>query len=189
MDTLRISAVLLIASAATVMLAAAIIPPGLYQTPDIDERLQIIEAHRTLWLSGTALFVLYAALTIVGFSLLAYAMWTGGQGWISVLGAIAIVAGTVLGMYFVYLQTIDPRGGYSGAYPTPENLAYWLWLAGALIFGVAFLQSDLPNWLGFVTAGAAAVYSIVFLITGFGAITPWILGFLSLVIGIVLLRQ
>jgi len=189
MDTQRLAGVLLIASFVTLMLSTVVNAPGLYQTQDIEQRLQIIETHRTRWLINQALVVLYAPLTVIAFSLLAYTLRTRGQPWIPVLGAVAIVAGTVAGMYFVYLQTTDPRGGYSGAYPTPENLAYWLWLAGMLLFGVAFLQAGLPGWLGYLTAGAALLYGIAFLITGGGFLTPFLLGLLSLVIGIFLLRQ
>lgn len=186
MDSQRLSAGLLIGAFVTIMLSAFVNAPGLYQTQDIDERLHIIEMHRTRWLTERALVVVGALLLIAGFSLLAYTLRTS---WIPILGAVAIVAGTISGLYFVYLQTVDPRGGYSGAYPTAENLAYWLWLAGTVLFGVAFLQAGLPAWLGYLTAGAAIAYGVVFLITGAGFMTPFLVALLGLVIGIVLLRQ
>jgi hypothetical protein len=92
-------------------------------------------------------------------------------------------------MYFAYLQVTNPCGGYSGAYPIPENLAYWLWLAGMLLFGVAFLLNDIPDWLGYVTTGVAAIYAVVFLLTGAGFMTPFILAAIGLVIGITLLSR
>lgn len=188
MDTQRISAILLIASFLAIGLSTVVNAPGLYQTQDIEERLQIIETHRTRWLANQALAFVGVLLTAVGFTLLASALRKDSGSIVPIFGAIAIAAGSVAMIYFLYLQTTDPRGGYSGAFPTAENLAYWLWLAGTLLFGIAFLQGSLPAWLGYLTAGSAAVYGIVFLITGFGAITPFIVAFLSLVIGIVLLR-
>lgn len=189
MDTQRISGVLLIAGFASIMLSAFINAPGLYQTDDISERLQIIESHRTRWLASEAIVTLGVLLTAIGFALLASFLRNEGGSLVPLLGAVATAAGTLVGLYFVYLQTTDPRGGYSGAYPTAENLAYWLWLAGLLLFGIAFLQTGLPNWLGYLSAGATAIYGVVFLITGAGFLTPFIMALLSLVIGIVLLRQ
>jgi hypothetical protein len=189
MDMQRLAAVLLIADFAAVMLSSMVNAPGLYATQDIDKRLEILKIYRTRWLMERALAVLSALLMIVGFCLLASTLQTTGSAWIPVLGAGAIVVGTIVGMHFVYCQTVDPRGGYSGAYRTAENVAYWLWLAGTLLFGVTFLQADLPAWLGYLAAGAAIVYGIVFLFTRVGFMTPFLVGLLSLVIGIVLLGQ
>ena len=189
MNAERLAAVFLIGSFVSVMFSLLINAPGLYATRDIDRRLQIIETYRRRWLTSQALVVLYFPLTIVGFSLLASLLQSGGKGWIPVLGAVAIALGVLAGTYFVYLQTTDPRGGYSGAYPTPENVAYWLWLAGMVLFGIAFLQASIPAWLGYLTAGIAVLYGLVFLLTGAGFMTPFILALLSLIIAIFLLNQ
>ena len=187
MNPQRLSAILLIAIFVAVIFTTIINAPGLYQTQDINERLQIIETYRTRWLISQTLVVIYSLLTIIGFSLLASTLMTTGRAWIPVLGAAAMVAGTISGLYFLYLQTIDPRGGYSGAYPLPESVTYWLWLAGTLLFGFAFLQVGLPAWLGYVTVGTAIVYGLIFLLTGAGFMTPFLVALLTLVIGIVLL--
>lgn len=71
----------------------------------------------------------------------------------------------------------------------PENLAYWLWLAGMMLFGIAFLQASVPAWLGYHTAGIAVLYGLVFLLAGAGFMTPFILALLSLIIAIFLLNQ
>ncbi|HEY5731895.1 MAG TPA: hypothetical protein VLA72_13965 [Anaerolineales bacterium] len=189
MDTQRLSAIFLIAAFMTIILSTVINAPGLYQTQNIEERLQIIDTYRTRWLVNQALILVYSLFTIAGFLLLASVIGKRVQSQVLTLGAVALIAGTIAGLYFLYLQTTDPRGGYSGAYPIWENLAYWLWLAGIILFGVTFLQARLSAWLGYLTAGVAATYGIVFLITGAGFMTPFILGILQLIIGIVLLRQ
>lgn len=189
MDLRRLSAVLLIAAFVGMFLSSFLNAPGLYQTQDIDERLQIIDAHRGRWLASQAVVTGSALLLAAGFALLAWTLRETGVSWVPVLGGAAIVAGTLSGLYFVYLQTIDPRGGYSGVYPLPENVAYWLWLAGQLLIGVAMLQSGMPAWLGYLTAGAALAYGVVFLLTGAGFMAPFLLALLALAIGIVLLRS
>jgi len=185
----RLSAIFLIAAFTMIILSTVVNAPGLYQTQDIEERLQIIDTYRTRWYINQALVIVYSMFTVAGFLLLVSILRKRGQSQILAIGAVILVAGTIAGLCFVYLQTIDPRGGYSGAYPIWENLAYWLWLTSTLFFGIAFLQASLPTWLGYLTAGAAIAYGIVFLITGAGFMTPFILGILQLVIGIVLLRQ
>ena len=189
MDAQRLSAIFLIAAFMTIILSTIVNAPGLYQTQDIEERLQIIDTYRSRWLVNQALVLVYSIFTIAGFLLLVSILGKRVQSQILTIGAAVLIAGTISGLYFLYLQTVDPRGGYSGAYPIWENLAYWLWLAGALLFGVTFLHAGLPAWLGYLTVGVAIVYGIIFLTTGAGFMMPFILGFLQLVIGIVLLGQ
>jgi hypothetical protein len=163
--------------------------PGLYATKDIEDRLRIVEANRTRWLVNEVFVFVFGILTIAGFALLATAIHTDGQDWIPALAAAAIVVGTGSGMYFAYLQITDPRGAYSGKYPIPENLAYWLWLAAMALCGAAFLLSDFPDWLGYATAAVSAAYAVAFLITGAGFMTTFILALFSLVAAITLLGR
>jgi len=53
--------------------------PGLYQTQDIEERLQIIDTYRTRWLVNQALVLPYSTFTIAGFLLLVSILWTHVQ--------------------------------------------------------------------------------------------------------------
>jgi hypothetical protein len=78
---------------------------------------------------------------------------------------------------------------YEGAYSAMQTLYYSLSLGGLLLFGVAILQASLPAWLGYLTAGAALIYGAVFLVTGSGFATPFLISILSLVIAIILLLQ
>lgn len=188
MNVNRAAAVLLIVAAIAILASSAVNAPGLYQTQDIDERMEIIQTYRTRWLATQAMVAAFGLLLVVGFVLLALNLRAAGGNWLPMLGGVAITVGTISALYFIYLQTIDPRGGYSGQYPRPEELTYWLWLAGQLLFGIAILQADLPSWLGYLTAGAALAYAIVFFVTGAGFMTPFLLAIISVVIGIVLLR-
>lgn len=188
MKTQSLAAVLLIAAAVAMFLSSFVNAPGLYQTEDIEERLEIIEANRTRWLVNQVIVVAGALLLVGGFGVLAGALRPTAGRWLPILGAAAFTAGTLSGLYFVYLQTVDPRGGYSGTYPLPENMAYWFWLAGTVLIGVALLSSSLPRWLGYLTAGAGALYGILYLVTGAGFMAPFLISLLGLVIGIVLLR-
>jgi len=189
MDTQRLSAILLIAGFAVLIVASLLGPQGLYQTSDPTERVQIIEDNLTRWKITQSLTGLSLLLTAVGFTVLASRLRTVGKAWVPTLGAAVLVVGAISGALFLYRQTTDPLSGYEGAYSGMQTLYYWLTLVGLLLFGVSFLQSGLPAWLGYVTAGAALVYGLVFLVSGAGFLTPFLAALLSLVIAIILLRQ
>ncbi len=189
MDTQRLSAILLIAGFAVLLLGFPFGLRGIYQTKDPAERVQIIEENKTRWNISQLSIGLGFLLIAVGFALLAVHLRTAANAWIPALGAAAMVVGTISGVLFTYRLTTDPLSVYQGAYSGMETLNYWLSLAGLLLFGVAFLQAGLPAWLGYLTAGAALAYGIVFLVSGAGWLTPGVVAILGLVIGIVLLRQ
>jgi hypothetical protein len=189
MDTQRLSAILIISGSAVMILGFPFGLPGIYQTQDLDERVQIIEEHKTRWYISQSLIAISALLTAVGFAVLASHMRTEANAWIPALGAAALVIAATSGEYFLYRQTTDPLSTYAGQYSGFETLYYWLSVAGLLLFGVTFLQAGLPAWLGYVTAGGTIVYGIIFFVSGIGFVTPGLVVILSLVIGIALLRQ
>ena len=189
MDAQRLSAVLLIAGFAVLLLGFPFGVPGLYQTTGAAERVQLIEKHKTRFKVTQVSLALGFLLTTVGFVVLASELRKVGNAWIPTLGAAALVVGVILGEYFIYRQTTDPLRAYAGQYSAFETLYYWLTLAGLLLFGVAFLQAGLPAWLGYLTAGAALIYGVVFLVTGSGFLTPGFVTLVGLVTAIVLLWQ
>lgn len=189
MDTQRLSAILLIAGFAVLMVASLFGPQRIYQTADPAERVQIIEEDLNGWNITQSLTGISILLTAVGFAVLASRLRTLGNAWVPILGAAALVVGAISGALFLYRQTTDPLSAFEGAYSGMQTLYYWLTLAGLLLFGVSFLGSGLPAWLGYVTAGTALVYGIVFLVTDAGFLTPFLVSLISLVIAIILLRQ
>ncbi len=192
MDTQRLSAFLLIAGFAALVLSFLLGPPGMSQTynpPDPDRRIELIEQYKTRWNISQSLIGLSLLLTTAGFFVLNTLLYKLANAWVPTLGASAFIFGIILGALFIYRQTKDPLSIYEGAYSIYQTLYYWLSLVGLLFFGVAFLQAGLPAWLGYLTAGAALVYGAVFLVTGSGFATPFLTSLLSLVIAIILLVQ
>jgi hypothetical protein len=183
------AAVLLIAGVAAMVASFVIGLPGIYQTPDLQERVRIIEESKARWNISQFAIGLSLVLTAIGIALLAGGFRASTNSWVAVLGAGIFVAGSIAGAVFLIRQTIDPLSSYQGDFKAFEFAYYWLALAGLLLFGIAFLQADLPAWLGYVTAGSALVYGIYFLVSGVGYPTPGLVTILTLVIGIVLLRQ
>jgi hypothetical protein len=192
MDTQQLSAFLLIAGFAAMVLSFLLGPPGMAQTfrpPDPHRRIQIIEEYKTRWNISQLLIGLSILVTAIGFAVLAMRLSTLVNAWVPGLGAAAILVGTIPVTLFIYRQTTDPLGSYEGAYTGMVTLYSWLAMAGLLLFGVTFLQAGLPAWLGYLTGGAAIVYTIFFLVTGNGWLAPFLVALLGLVTAIVLLRQ
>jgi hypothetical protein len=187
MNAHRWAGVLLVLSFLILIVGAGANAPGLYQTQDIAERMRILEAYRSRWYIERAASVVYALLQLTAFLLLAYSLRKTTSSWVPVLSVVAFAVATASALVFIYLQTTDPRGGYSRAYPLPEDLTYWMLLAGYLFLGISFFQGGLPAWLGYLTAAAAVVLGGIFLVTGVGGWIPFILMFLQLLIGIVLI--
>ena len=190
MSMQRLSGILLIAGFVVLMVSGLFGPRGIYQEPDLQRRVQIIEENKTGWNIAQSLIGLFLLLTAIGFAVLALHLRTVANAWIPGLGAAAFVVGIIPGAIFLYRQTTDPLIAYGGAYSGMETLYYWLALAGLLLFGIAFLQAGLPAWLGYVTIGATLSFGIVFfLVSGARFLTPGLVVVLSLVIAIFLLRQ
>lgn len=189
MNSQRLSAYLLIAGVAFMLVSFALGLRGIYQTHDLDERVEIIKASKPRWVISQALIAISALLTAGGFFVLNIWLYGRSDPWPYTLGAGAMIIGTISGVIFVYRQTADPLSSYQGAYRAFEFVYYWLAVGGLLLFGIAFLQAGLPTWLGYLTVGASAIYAVFLAATDVGFATPGLVFVLSLVIGVVLLRQ
>ena len=179
----QFSGYLLISAFVVLALAWPIGVPGLYAAETIDVQLQLIDAHKWRWLTTQALVALYCVLATGGFAALGIGLASSMSVWLPAAGGLAITGGSASGLYFIYLQTTDPRGAYSGRYPAPEVAGYWLWLAGLLLLGVALVIVG-PAWLGVLAAGGAAAFSAFYLLSGKGFLTPAVTAIVGLIIGL-----
>lgn len=182
-------ALVLIASTVVLAGGTALLPPGLYDTQDPEEQARLVEEHRDTFNLAQPLNVLAGVLVAVGFGLLAARMRGVASAWILGLGALAFLLGTISASIFIYLQSFDPQNAYAGAYSIWETSVYWSWLAGLALFGVAFLQAGLPSWIGYLTAGSALLYSVLYLVTGAGFMVPFLEALLAVLIAVVLLTR
>ena len=101
MDRQRFSAFLLIAGFAGLMLGFPFSLPGIYQTTDPGERVQIIEEYKTRWNIAQSLAALGILLTAAGFAVLASRLRTEVNACVPALGAAAFVVGAISGALFL----------------------------------------------------------------------------------------
>jgi hypothetical protein len=190
MEPQRLSALLII-TGFLIMLMGYVFGLGnrIYGTTDMDERERIVEENKIRWNAAQFLVGVGLLLIPLGYAVLASRLRAEGTPWIPILGGVALVLGALSGIYFLYRQTTDIVGAFSGNYPGFEPVAYILILGGLVLFGVAFLQAGIPTWLGYITAGVPIVFGFIALLTGSGWLTPLIETLLGLLIAIILLWQ
>lgn len=172
-------------------IVAMFVSPRLYQEPDINQRVSIIEANRTRWNVSQLLFGLGIGLPAVGFLLLTLHLHDIQRQWAIYAGAAAFILGALSGVIFVFRQTSDPVQYWASTQPSALIVgAVVLTLAGLLLYGVVFIQGGFPKWLGYVAVAAAVVLLAAFLVTR--GTTGFVVASLSyliiLIVGIVLVR-
>jgi hypothetical protein len=90
-------------------------------------------------------------------------------------------------MPWLYLRATDPQGWTAGLHPAWLFLSYtFLTQGGLLLLGLAWLNSALPRWPGWLMLGSTALLFIVTVITG--DMPPFLYYLLTLAAGIVLYR-
>lgn len=155
----------------------------------MSERERIVEENKTRWNITQTIAGIGFLLMPIGFAVLATLLPSEGNIWIPTLGSAALILGAISGVYFLYRQTTDLVGAFSGRYPGFEPAANILTLIGLILFGIGFLQTNIPAWLGYLTAGVPILYGVIYLVSGSGWLTPGISTLLGLLIAIILLWQ
>lgn len=192
MNMLRISGIV-ISAGFVLYVAAMVVSPRLYQEPVIANRVAIIAEKHTRWIVSQLFFGLGMALPAAGILLLAISQRDTPIAWLYYLGAAFFAAGSLIGMWLVYRQTLDPVAFWEGV-QIPLIIGYGfllLTLVGMLCVGIAMLQGGFPSWVGYMLAGSAVIFMVAMLFSrGEGGFFISVLIYLVYFIaGIVILRQ
>ncbi len=169
-----------------------------YQSADFSQRMATIAAHRGAWLGQNLLFLVGTVATAAGLSLLVRPLHHRGLIRPAQLGRIAIVAAALLWTIIIYFLLAIPAEDVHAAAQLPvvyEAIDTWIWrlasgltLGSFIAYGVAFLGSGLPRWVGASTVAASAAMLAGAIVVG--NTTPPLLFFLvPFAIGAVLLRR
>jgi hypothetical protein len=195
MNLQRLAGMALIASFVFLILNFVVGPPGVSQAPDVETALQAIRDQQGLYVLANVISGIAVLLPAVGLLLLALHLRGKQDPWPINLGTTAFLIGALLGLIHVYRITVDPRPYLETVIervtpPTLFTIFGFVILAGAFLFGVAFLQSGLPKWVGYMLTGYAAISAAVVLITGIPVFPAVVLLYpVILVVGIVLFRR
>jgi hypothetical protein len=166
MDDQRLAAGLIASGILIAVVAGIATPQGLYQAPEHAARLQIIDDERARFLLAQLLWTLMLAIPAAGFVLVARQI-TVPLTWVPTLAALAIVVGTMGGILFIVLQTVDPlRFWLNGGAAWVSLGSAWLIVLASAQFGVGMVLA--PEWgiAGYVLAVYAVVGAVALLVGG-----------------------
>lgn len=176
------------------ILAASIVgPPRLYQEPESETRLEIIAHYPARWVVSNIFFALGGLITASGLLLFSLQIWGNANAWLISLSAVAYVLGTIAWVIFLYRRTINSSSLFTSYAFSPLTVALIGFIViGLLLYGIVFLQTGYPGWLGVVTivgmaliGGAALFFPSQF----FASFPPQVIYLVTFVAGIVILRQ
>ena len=191
MDLLTLAGVLLILGFVLLVLNMLLAPPRLYQETDTEVRLQIIADHRSRWIAAQVFGSLAPLITAIGFLILAIHFQEAQYSLLLNLGAAGLILGAVSMMIYSFQGMSDPGTYLTITKPSPLVIAgVALTSIGGILFGVTFLQSSLPNWLGYLTiASATLLFTYLFLKGSAGYLSIMFFYLVTLIVGIVLVLQ
>ena len=189
MNIQRISAVLLVASFAIIVISFLVGVPGFYQTQDIAERVRLVEEYRTRWNITIAINIALSLLPAIGLVLFGVHHWRSNGTLLALLGASVYALGAISYVIHEYVRYTDLVGHFEGKYLDYHGIGNWFVLAGLFVVGVSSLQVGLPTWLAYLTLGLSIVLAVILLIApGFYFAIPFFAIALLLIFGIVHLR-
>lgn len=193
MNQPQIVAILLILGFGFVLAASFVGPPRLYQEPDVNRQLELIDEHQTTWIISNVFFGLAGVVTAVGLALFSLQLRGGENAWLAVLGSAVYAIGALGYVVFLYQRAVDPAALFTDYSFSPLTVVLLAGLIiGLLLTGAAFLQAGYPVWLGIVTitgmvliGGSALFFPTQF----FNYFPPQALFLFTLIAGIVIWRQ
>ena len=158
---------------------------GIYGKKNLEDRMAMITARRGAFVISQVGFGLGSLLTAVGFLLLTLHLRDSQSPWPNYAAAVSLVMGAILWAVFIYQRTLEPEtmfGDYLGSRIMWVSFVFTE--IGLVLYGVVFLQSSLPQWLGYASFAVAAAM-LVGALTIPGWLPPQIIYLLTLVVGIV----
>ena len=191
MDLLTLAGILMILSFVLIILNMVLAPPRLYQETDKEVRSQIIADHQTRWITSQVMGALAPIFTAFGFLILAIHFQSTQNPWLLYIGAAGLILGAVSMMIYSFQGMSDPGTYLTITKPSPLVIAgVALTSIGGILFGVTFLQSSIPNWLGYLLIGSAILLiSYLFIKESFVYLSIMLFYLVTLIVGIVLLLQ
>jgi hypothetical protein len=145
----------------------------------------LIDAKRKAFVMSQAAFGLGALITAAGLLLLTLDIGDSASVILNYGAAAAMVIGAGLWAVVTYQRAVDPETMFADYLGSRPMWAYFVLTEIALaLYGIVFLQSDVANWLGYMSFVVAAVMAV-------GALTipewlpPQIIYLLTLIAGIV----
>ena len=177
--------VVMVAGSALFLVGAAVAVPRVFTEPDHEERLRMLQERLVMWRLGQPLYAVGALVAALGVGSLAADSDAGSRAWLAVSCGLLVV-GALAWAWSVYLRAVRPRDFALGELPGGPFVAYvWLTVAGLFLLGVGIELGDWPDWLGWFTLAADALFLAAYL--RYRDIPPFVFSLLLSVVGVAVL--
>lgn len=189
----EIAGILMIVGFVLVLIASFVGPNVVYTAPDSQTRLEIIAQNKGRWTATNVIWAVASLVTAAGFLFLSLALRENKNPWLLYAGAATVIIGMVAWAIYLYQRIGDPTGNLYTTPPATMSLVFaYAMIVGLALYGVVFLQGSYPNWLGYtllVSMGFLTAGLIFFFDAVYASFPPQFFFLLTLVVGIVTLRQ
>lgn len=167
MNKRKMAGKLIVLGFALFVIGAILSPRGIYEQPDIDTRVEIVNANQLRWVSSQALSGLAMVIIAAAFLLFTQHLKSAHPAWMLNLGAGGMILGALFGI--VYLLQFTPDPGSVWSYPgtvASVSAAVVSTLIGFLMYALVFRRGAYPPWLRYLSLGAVALAAAIFLAGG-----------------------
>jgi hypothetical protein len=183
MNTLKLSAVILIFGSVLFMIAAFSPISRIFGISSAEKKLEIILSSPNQWFIAQVFFALGAIVTVVGVGMIAHFFKTHSFSVFLSTSLMVLLAGAFLWIWHVYLRAVDPRlfveGGISVWY---FALYTFLTQIGLVLFGIALLRMEIPGWVGWMVIGSMGIFFLLTII--FRDMPPFVYYIITMIAGI-----
>ena len=189
MELTRVAGLVMIAGFGLFVSGFSVGPPRIFEETELEARLWIIGEHPSRWKLVMWLGGLQPLVTAFGFLLLSVSLLGRQSTLLLAMGAASFIVAGVFVAAGIRGNIANPGAYLDRASQSPQTVGYLLLTALAgIIYGMVFLRADLPDWLGYITLGSAALVPLLAIFKSSVAYsTIMAFYFVTFVVGFVLL--
>jgi hypothetical protein len=184
----KISAFVIILGSIFFLIAAFSPISRVFAEPSANKKLEIIMESRNAWTFSQFFFAAGALITVIGIGLSGVLFRAHPFSSTIYVSAAFLLVGAIFWIWHVYLRAIDPAAFTEGTIPVWLFAAYtFLTQAGLIIYGAAFLQTGIPEWVGWMMIVSMSLFFLLTII--FKDMPPLVYYLITLVTGIMIYRS
>ncbi|MBW8012799.1 MAG: hypothetical protein FVQ83_16395 [Chloroflexi bacterium] len=173
---------------AVLLIGATFLPINrIYMLKTVEEKLGFIKQHPRGWSTASVIYILAGILTAVGMMMTSQLLGDTPGRTLGYVGLLFLILAEVAWIWAVALRFGNPEPyleSSTNIWQMPASMV--LMIVALTFYGLAFLKTGYPSWLGYGLVGVDAVFMVWFLIAK--DVYPGFFYMLTLVIGIVLLK-
>ncbi len=165
MDAIRLAGISVILGVIVFWAGNIYSPPGVYQETNTVLRLEAVDRYPTRWAISQGLGGVGIAIILFGLLLYGLQLTEDRGPWLTYLPAGLNIIAMFLAFAWLYEYITDPGPIFNGSGGSNLlTIAAVMMLLAATLYGLLFVGSPFPVWIGYLTIGYAVVALIALLV-------------------------